>query len=64
MNKSVLFPITFYLEDDDHKAVDSNGETISFTCQLVSKKLFILIKKLRDNSLLEFGMKQRLFNFQ
>ena len=27
--------ITFYLEDDDHKAVDFNRETISFTCQLV-----------------------------
>ena len=26
--------ITFYLEDDDYIAVDFNGETISFTCQL------------------------------
>ena len=34
-NKSVLSHITFYFEDDDHKAVDFNGETISFTCQLI-----------------------------
>ena len=27
--------ITFYLEDDDHKPIDFNGETISFTCQLI-----------------------------
>ena len=33
--KSRLFLITFYLEDDDHKSVDFNGETISFTCQLI-----------------------------
>ena len=32
--KSVLPHITFYSEDDDHKAVDLNGETIRFTCQL------------------------------
>ena len=35
INKSVLSHITFYLEDDDHKANDFNGETISFTCQLI-----------------------------
>ena len=35
INKSVLSHITFYLEDDDHKAVDFNNETISFTCQLI-----------------------------
>ena len=34
VNKSVLSLITFYSEDDDHKPVDFNGETISFTCQL------------------------------
>ena len=34
MNKSVLSHITFYL-DDDHKPVDFNNETISFTCQLI-----------------------------
>ena len=31
INKSVLSHITFYLEDDDHKPVDFNNETISFT---------------------------------
>ena len=35
INKSVLSHITFYFEDDDHKAIDFNGETISFTCQLI-----------------------------
>ena len=35
INKSVLSHITFYLEDDDHKPVDFNGETISFICQLI-----------------------------
>ena len=31
--KSVLSLITFYSEDDDHKPVDFNNETISCTCQ-------------------------------
>ena len=35
VNKSILYHITFYFEDDDHKPVDFNGETISFTCQLI-----------------------------
>ena len=35
INKSVLSHITFYIEDDDHKLVDFNNETISFTCQLI-----------------------------
>ena len=35
INKSVLSHILFYLEDDDYKGVDFNGETISFTCQLI-----------------------------
>ena len=35
INKSVLSHITFYLEGDDHKPVDFNNETISFTCQLI-----------------------------
>ena len=35
VTKSVLSHITFYFEDDDHKLVDFNNETISFTCQLV-----------------------------
>ena len=35
VNKSVLSHITFYFEDDDYKPVDFNGETVSFTCQLI-----------------------------
>ena len=35
INKSVLSHITFYFEDDDHKPVYFNDETISFTCQLI-----------------------------
>ena len=35
INKPVLSHITFYLEDDDHKPVDFNNETISLTCQLI-----------------------------
>ena len=35
LNKSVLSHITIYFEDDDYKAVDFNGEMISFTCQLI-----------------------------
>ena len=35
INKSILSHITSYFEDDDHKPVDFNNETISFTCQLI-----------------------------
>ena len=36
LKKSVFFShIAFYLEDDEHKAVNSNGQTISFTGQLI-----------------------------
>ena len=35
INKSVLSHISFYLEDDDYKPVNFNGEAISFTCQLI-----------------------------
>ena len=35
VNKSVLSHNNFYFEDDDHKPVDFNGETIIFTCQLI-----------------------------
>ena len=37
VNKSILSHITFYFEDDDHKPVDFNGETVSFTCQTIKK---------------------------
>ena len=35
VNKPVLSHISFYLEDDDHKPVDFNDETIRFTCQII-----------------------------
>ena len=35
VNKSVLSNITFFLEDNDHKPVDFNEQTIRFTCQLI-----------------------------
>ena len=35
VNKAFLSHTSFYLEDDDHITVDFNGETISFTCQLI-----------------------------
>ena len=35
INKSVLSHITFYIEDDDHKPVDFNNDTVSLTCQLI-----------------------------
>ena len=35
INKPVLSHITIYLEDDEHKAVNVNAETINFTCQLL-----------------------------
>ena len=35
INKSVLNTITFYLEDDNKKAVDFNGETLTFTRQMI-----------------------------
>ena len=35
INKSVLNTITFYLEDNDHKEVDFNGETLTFTLQII-----------------------------
>ena len=35
VNESVLSHVTIYSEYDDHKPVAFNGETISFTCQLI-----------------------------
>ena len=35
IKKSVLYHITFFLEDDDHKPVDFHNETMTFTCQLI-----------------------------
>ena len=42
IKKAVLFHITFYLEDDDHKLVDFIGEKVSFTSQLVKIKFYII----------------------
>ena len=33
--KPVLNTITFYLEDNDRKEVDFNGETLTFTLQMI-----------------------------
>ena len=35
INKSVLDTITFYLEDDNNKEVNLNGETLTFTRQMI-----------------------------
>ena len=35
INNSVLNTITFYLEDDKNEEVDFNGETLTFTLQLI-----------------------------
>ena len=35
INKSVLNTISFYLEDDNNKEVDFNGETLTFTLQMI-----------------------------
>ena len=49
LNKRVLSHITFYLEDDDYKPVDFNGETISFTCQLIEIYSFVFLYILLKN---------------
>ena len=35
LNKPVLNTITYYVEDDDHKEVNFNGETLTFTLQMI-----------------------------
>ena len=35
INKSVLNAITFYLEDNDHKETNFNGETLTFKLQMI-----------------------------
>ena len=35
INKPVLNTIFFYLEDDNHEEVDFNGETLTFTIQMI-----------------------------
>ena len=34
-NKSVLNKTTFYLENDNHEEVNFNGETLTFTLQVI-----------------------------
>ena len=35
INKSILNTIIFYLEDDNNEVVDFNGETLTFTLQMI-----------------------------
>ena len=35
INKSVLNTLTFFLEDDNNEEVDFNGETLTFTLQMI-----------------------------
>ena len=35
INKSILNTITFYLEDDNNEEIDVNGETLTFTLQMI-----------------------------
>ena len=35
INKSVLNTIIFYLEDENNEEVDFNGETLTFTLQMI-----------------------------
>ena len=37
-NERILSHFIFYFEDNDHKPVEFNGETISFNCQLIKIK--------------------------
>ena len=41
MNKSVLNTITFYLENENNEEVDFNGETLTFTLQMVKSRFDI-----------------------
>ena len=34
-NKSILNTITFYIEDNNNEEVDFNGETLTFTLQMI-----------------------------
>ena len=36
LKKSVLNTITFYLEDDNNEEVNFNGETMTFTLQMIN----------------------------
>ena len=34
-NKSVLNTITLYFEDDNHKEINNNGESLTYTLQML-----------------------------
>ena len=36
LNKSVLNTMSFYLEDDNNEEIDFNGETLTFTLQMIN----------------------------
>ena len=38
VNKFALKTITFYLEDDNHEEANFNGETLTFTLQLIKNQ--------------------------
>ena len=50
LNVSVPSHISFYFEEDDHKAVDFNGETISFTCQLTKLKQKMILNMIQSKN--------------
>ena len=54
--ESVFSHVTNYLEDDDHKPVDFNGETISFTCQLLKKWLQMNFQTQRGSCKIQLAM--------
>ena len=43
MNKTRLDYINFYIEDSNHEPVDFNGETLTFTIQII-KIYFLMIE--------------------
>ena len=45
INKSVLNKITFYLEDDNNEEVNFNGETLTFTLQMIKISEYLYLCK-------------------
>ena len=61
--------IKFYSEDDDHKSVDFNGETINFTCRLIKiTKSYVSIYKCTSfkwiKNWLELKIEQKNYYYQ
>ena len=48
INKTVLDIITFYLEDTNKEETSFNGETITFTLQLVKKTVPFLLNEFSE----------------